>query len=70
MAPSVAEQLADGAERARDSGAAFRETAEKLLLDVAGLCVAARGMDYTRAALTAWESSGACTAACWHRRWT
>jgi 2-methylcitrate dehydratase PrpD len=60
--PSVAEQLADGIETARASSGAFRDTAEKLLVDVAGLCVAARGMDYTRAALQAWESSGACTA--------
>ena len=62
MAASVAEQLAAGIERARASSGAFRETAEKLLVDVAGLCVAARGMDYTRAALQAWESGGACTA--------
>ena len=59
---AVAEQLADGAERARASSSAFRPTAEKLLIDIAGLCVAARRMDYTRAALQAWESSGACTA--------
>jgi 2-methylcitrate dehydratase PrpD len=62
VAASLAEQLAAGIGRARASSAAFRETAEKLLVDVAGLCVAARGMDYTRAALRAWESAGACTA--------
>jgi 2-methylcitrate dehydratase PrpD len=62
VAGSVAERLADGLERARASSPAFRETAEKLLIDIAGLCVAARGMDYTRAALQAWESSGGCTA--------
>jgi 2-methylcitrate dehydratase PrpD len=62
VAASVAEQLAAGVERARASSGAFRETAERLLIDVAGLCVAARGMDYTRAALRAWESAGACTA--------
>jgi 2-methylcitrate dehydratase PrpD len=50
---AVAERLADGAERARASSSAFRATAEKLLIDIAGLCVAA---------LQAWESSGACTA--------
>ena len=58
--PAVAEQLAAGAARAR--AASFRDTAEKLLIDVAGLCVAARRLDYTRAALRAWESGGACTA--------
>jgi 2-methylcitrate dehydratase PrpD len=62
VAATVAEQLADGIETARASSGAFRETAEKLLIDVAGLCVAARGMDYTRAALQAWESGGGCTA--------
>jgi 2-methylcitrate dehydratase PrpD len=62
VAASLAEQLAGGIERARSSSGAFRETAEKLLVDIAGLCVAARGMDYTRAALQAWESSGSCTA--------
>ncbi len=40
----------------------MRETAAKLLLDVAGLCVAARNTDYARAALASWESSGDCTA--------
>jgi 2-methylcitrate dehydratase PrpD len=62
VAASVAEQLADGIELARASSASFRETGEKLLIDIAGLCVAARGMDYTRAALEAWESGGGCTA--------
>jgi 2-methylcitrate dehydratase PrpD len=57
---AVAEQLAAGAARAR--AASFRDTAEKLLIDVAGLCVAARRLDYTRAALQAWEAGGACTA--------
>jgi 2-methylcitrate dehydratase PrpD len=39
-----------------------RETAEKLLIDIAGLCVAARRTDYIRAALGGWESDGRCTA--------
>jgi len=59
---SVSERLAGGIERARASSAAFRETAERLLVDVAGLCVAARKTDYARAALAAWESSANCTA--------
>lgn len=62
MAAPVAEQLAAGIERSRASSPAFRDTAEKLLIDIAGLCVAARGMDYTRAALQSWESAGGCTA--------
>src|SRR5207237_9741690 len=57
---SLSERLAD----ARDAPipAAMRETAEKLLVDVAGLCVAARAPDSVRAALKGWEASGACTA--------
>ena len=62
MTESVSERLAGGIERARASSAAFRETAERLLVDVAGLCVAARKTDYARAALAAWESSANCTA--------
>jgi 2-methylcitrate dehydratase PrpD len=57
---SVAEQLADLALAAQVEQ--FRETAEKLLIDVAGLCVAARRTDYALAALKACESGGACTA--------
>ena len=34
----------------------------KLLIDVAGLCVAARSTDYVRAALDGWEASGGCSA--------
>ena len=40
----------------------MRETAEKLLIDIAGLCVAARRTDYVRAALQGWETGGQCTA--------
>jgi 2-methylcitrate dehydratase PrpD len=59
---SVSEQLASAVERARKDGAgAFRETAERLLVDVAGLCVAARNTDYVRAALDGWEAAGGCT---------
>ncbi|KFC73065.1 MmgE/PrpD precursor [Bosea sp. LC85] len=39
-----------------------RETVRLLLLDVAGLCVAARGTDYVRAALASTASSGKATA--------
>ena len=60
MTPALAERLAELAAGA--DAAPMRETAEKLLLDVAGLCVAARNTDYTRAALAAWDSSGSCTA--------
>jgi len=57
---SVSEQLAEAIARADPAPA--RETAEKLLIDVAGLCVAARRTDYVRAALASWEASGKCTA--------
>ena len=63
MTESISERLAAAAERARgEPSKAFRETAEKLVIDIAGLCIAARNSDYVRAALTAWESSGACSA--------
>jgi 2-methylcitrate dehydratase PrpD len=60
MKDSVAEQLAALAGPAQPDS--FRETAEKLLIDVTGLCVAARRTDYALAALKACESNGACTA--------
>src|SRR6266403_3336937 len=56
---SLSEQLFDAAQSARDVP---REMAEKLLIDVAGLCVAARRTDYLRASLAGWEASGGCTA--------
>jgi 2-methylcitrate dehydratase PrpD len=40
----------------------MRGTAEKLLIDIGGLCVAARRADYVRAALGGWETTGRCTA--------
>jgi 2-methylcitrate dehydratase PrpD len=40
---------------------AVRETCERLLIDVTGLCVAARGTDYVRASLAAWPDAGPAT---------
>src|SRR5262245_52441788 len=65
MTPALAERLAELAADANP--APMRETAEKLLIDIAGLCVAARKTDYARAALDAWGTGGACTAI-GHRR--
>src|SRR2546426_9400153 len=56
---TLSEQLADAVQNARNVP---REVAEKLLIDVAGLCVAARNTDYVAAALAGWEASGGCTA--------
>src|SRR5436853_2384669 len=56
---TLSEQLSDAVQNAR---AVPRELAEKLLRDVAGLCVAARRTDYVRASLAGWEASGGCTA--------
>ncbi|HYR34895.1 MAG TPA: MmgE/PrpD family protein [Burkholderiales bacterium] len=58
----MSEQLAGALSRARAASRAMRETAEKLLVDIAGLCVAARRSDYVQAAVKSWEASGACTA--------
>src|SRR6516162_1134359 len=41
---------------------AVRRTCEDLLVDVVGLCVAARREDYTKSALAAWDEDGVCTA--------
>src|SRR3954454_21262956 len=60
--PSVSEILAARIEPARERAQEFRETAEKLLIDIAGLCVAARKSDYVLAAIKSLESAGACTA--------
>src|SRR5687767_13156844 len=59
MTPSISEKLADAITHA---GEPPRDIVEKLLIDVAGLCVAARNTDYVRAALDGWEASGGCTA--------
>ena len=61
MTESLSEALAEGAQRAKLSPA-MAETAKKLLIDVAGLCVAARNADYVQAALRSWEADGRCTA--------
>jgi len=64
MAESVAEALAE-----RIAGvdatllpAAVRETCERLLIDVIGLCVVARDTPYVKAALCAWSDPGRATA--------
>jgi 2-methylcitrate dehydratase PrpD len=58
VTPAIAERLADAA--SGSNAAPMRETAERLLIDVAGLCVAARKTDYVAAAVSGWEASGAC----------
>src|SRR5438309_317993 len=42
--------------------AAVRRTCEDLLVDIVGLCVAARRLDYIKSALAAWDDDGPCTA--------
>ncbi len=60
----IAARLAAAVARARGKAlpAALRETCERLLVDVAGLCVAARHTSYVRAALASWEADGGATA--------
>jgi 2-methylcitrate dehydratase PrpD len=62
--PAVAERLAAAvvAGYGRPLPETLRARAEELLIDVAGLAVAARGSDYVRAVLTACEDEGRCTA--------
>lgn len=61
---SVAEILADkvAALTPERIPASVRGRAEELLIDVAGLCVAARNTDYIRALTAASDSGGGCTA--------
>src|SRR5438105_117391 len=61
MADSISEKLAQAAQGARVTPA-MTQLVEKLLIDVAGLCVAARATDYVRAAIGGWEAGGKCTA--------
>ena len=61
---SVAQALAEraGALRAEDIPAAVRARCEDLLIDVAGLCVAARNSDYVVALKGSVDAGGPCTA--------
>jgi 2-methylcitrate dehydratase PrpD len=63
-AQSVAEILAEraGALRAEAVPVPVRKRAEQLLIDVVGLCVAARGTGYMRALVASVDPGGACTA--------
>src|SRR6478752_4664747 len=61
---AVAEHLA-GQIVAVDSGklpAAAREKCQETLIDVVGLCIAARNEDYVQSALNGWDDDGPCTA--------
>jgi 2-methylcitrate dehydratase PrpD len=61
---TVAGQLAAAVSRSRGRPMPedVRETCERLLVDIAGLCVAARGADYVAAAMRGWEADGTGTA--------
>jgi 2-methylcitrate dehydratase PrpD len=63
-ATSVAQQLARSivALKAANLPPAVRAKCEDLLVDVAGLCVAARNEDYVKATLAACDDDGPCTA--------
>lgn len=67
--PAVAEVFAAWAADLKPQAIApdARAVADNALLDVAGLCVAARRADYVRAALAAWDADGTCTAFGHHR---
>lgn len=61
---AVAEQLADAvvALSTRPLPPALRARAEELVIDVAGLCVAARNNDYTKALIASVDAGGGCSA--------
>src|SRR5215207_5487772 len=61
---AIAEQLAERIV-AVDAGklpAAARAKCEETLIDVVGLCIAARNEDYVGSALAGWDEDGPCTA--------
>ena len=62
--PSVGERLAEQALALTPEQIppAVRRRVEELLIDVVGLCVAARGTDYIKSVLAGVDSGGACTA--------
>ena len=62
--PSVADTLAAGAVglRAEEIPSAVRERCRDLLVDVAGLCVAARKEDYVQSLVKSFDRGGPCTA--------
>jgi 2-methylcitrate dehydratase PrpD len=62
--PSVAERLADRVTllAAGRIPATVRTRCEDLLIDIAGLCVAARNSDYVRALIASVDGGGPCTA--------
>lgn len=61
---TVAEVLAErvGALRAEDIPAGVRAVCQDLLIDVAGLCIAARNNDYVLSLKKSLDSGGPCTA--------
>lgn len=63
-APIVAESLAKSvaAARTRELPAQLRRTLEMMVLDIGGLCVAAREEPYVHAAIASWDATGPCTA--------
>ncbi len=61
MTPTVAERLADACLAAAPTQAVAK-TVDALLLDIAGICVAARGTDFMKAARAGVDEGGPCTA--------
>src|SRR5262245_26294523 len=61
---AIAEHLADRivAVDAAKLPAAARDKCQETLIDVTGLCIAARNEDYVRAAIGGWDEDGPCTA--------
>src|SRR5262245_9210880 len=66
---TVAEILVEKAGSMKKLPVAVRARCEDLLIDVAGLCVAARKRDYVRAMKKSFEPGGRCTAIGHAGRW-
>ncbi|MDB5955034.1 MmgE/PrpD family protein [Ramlibacter sp.] len=59
--PTVAERLAGAMADVRETPAALQAVVRSLLVDVAGLCLAARHTDFVRATVQASDDPGECT---------
>src|SRR6185312_13436536 len=58
---AVAEQLVASIAKIDRLSDAVRAKCEETLIDVVGLCLAARDLDYVQAALNGWDDDGVCT---------
>ena len=60
--PTIAQQLAQGIVKAHpENDLLGQHVGQRLIMDVAGICIAARHEFYVKAALSSFEQEGHCT---------